>query len=220
MAFRFTVAVLAFMVSGVAFSAVTVTAPEEIKVIAVNGQEVSNGFLRKNNQYKIDAGENTIHVRYTEFFQHADNSHDILKSGVVAVKTPALIDGAIYHLALIQAPQDFDEAQKYKDQPIIGLYDQKNTLLVQQAGAKTNQKNWLGENLFSDSATDLTKNKVVVPVNQPAPIYTSAINTNKSVSFSTNSNTAFSDQQLIQLWQKSSKQDRQKFMSWLAEQTN
>ena len=53
MAFRFTVAVLAFMVSGVAFSAVTITAPEEIKVIAVNGQEVSSGFLRKNNQYKI-----------------------------------------------------------------------------------------------------------------------------------------------------------------------
>lgn len=207
MALKFPIVGLALMFSGATFSAVTVTAPEKIKVVAVNGQEVSNGFLIKNNQYKIDAGENTINVRYTEFFQHADNSHDILKSSMVSVKTPVLKDGETYHLQLIQAPKDFDEAEKYKDQPIIGLYDQKNKLLVQQSGVKTDQKNWFTETLFNGADSDLTKNKVTASAGQPSAIYTSEVNTS-------------SEQQLIQLWKNSSQQERQKFMSWLATQAH
>ena len=133
---RITAAVVALLGSTSAFSAVTLTVPEEIKIIAVNDQEVRSGLLRSDQTYKLDAGTNAISVRYTEFFQHNDNSHDILKSGVVTVKTPELKDGEAYKLALINAPKNFDEAKKYKDQPIIGLYDAKNQLLVQQAGAK------------------------------------------------------------------------------------
>lgn len=217
MALRLTAAIAAMMVSSAAFSAVTVTAPEEIKIVAVNDQEVSAGLLRSNQQYKLDAGENTISVRYTEFFQHADNSHDILRSGIVTVKTPVLKDGESYRLALIDAPKDFDVAQKYKDQPIIGLYDQKKQLLVKQAGAKAEQKAWFSTGAFGSSSVDLTKTKTAAPANQPAPVYAQAVSVSGAEA-SVRAGTA--DQQLVQLWQKSSKQERQKFMSWLAEQAN
>ena len=193
-----------FLFSTPVFSAVTVTVPEEIKIVAVNDQEVNSGLLRSNQTYSLDAGVNAISVRYNEFFQHSDNSHDILKSGVVTVKTPSLKDGETYRLALIQAPKDFDAAQKYKDQPIIGLYDAKNQLLVQQTGAKDAAKPWFGNRVLTKKV-DLTT-QAATPVNQPAAVYIQSADQN--------------DQKLIQLWQKASKAERQKFMTWLAEQTN
>ena len=193
-----------FLFSTPVFSAVTVTVPEEIKIVAVNDQEVNSGLLRSNQTYSLDAGVNAISVRYNEFFQHSDNSHDILKSGVVTVKTPSLKDGETYRLALIQAPKDFDAAQKYKDQPIIGLYDAKNQLLVQQAGTKDAAKPWFGNRVLTKKL-DMTT-QVATPVHQPAAVYTQSADHN--------------DQQLIQLWQKASKAERQKFMTWLAEQAN
>ena len=204
MGLRIAATAAVFLFSTSVFSAVTVTVPEEIKIIAVNDQEVNSGLLRSNQTYSLDAGINAISVRYNEFFQHSDNSHDILKSGVVTVKTPSLKDGETYRLALIQAPKDFDAAQKYKNQPIIGLYDAKNQLLVQQTGAKFAAKPWFGNRVLTKKL-DMTT-QVATPVHQPAAVYTQSADQN--------------DQQLIQLWQKASKAERQKFMTWLAEQAN
>ncbi|MCO8113746.1 DUF2057 domain-containing protein [Acinetobacter lwoffii] len=204
MGLRIAATAAVFLFSTPVFSAVTVTVPEEIKIVAVNDQEVNSGLLRSNQTYSLDAGVNAISVRYNEFFQHSDNSHDILKSGVVTVKTPSLKDGETYRLALIQAPKDFDAAQKYKDQPIIGLYDAKNQLLVQQTGAKDAAKPWFGNRVLTKKV-DMTT-QAATAVNQPAAIYTQSAEQN--------------DQQLIQLWQKASKAERQKFMTWLAEQAN
>ena len=204
MGLRIAATAAVFLFSTPVFSAVTVTVPEEIKIVAVNDQEVKSGLLRSNQTYSLDAGVNAISVRYNEFFQHSDNSHDILKSGVVTVKTPSLKDGETYRLALIQAPKDFDAAQKYKNQPIIGLYDAKNQLLVQQTGAKDAAKPWFGNRVLTKKL-DMTT-QVATPVHQPAAVYTQSADQN--------------DQQLIQLWQKASKAERQKFMTWLAEQAN
>ena len=204
MGLRIAATAAVFLFSTPVFSAVTVTVPEEIKIVAVNDQEVKSGLLRSNQTYSLDAGVNAISVRYNEFFQHSDNSHDILKSGVVTVKTPSLKDGETYRLALIQAPKDFDAAQKYKNQPIIGLYDAKNQLLVQQTSAKDAAKPWFGNRVLTKKL-DMTT-QVATPVHQPAAVYTQSADQN--------------DQQLIQLWQKASKAERQKFMTWLAEQAN
>lgn len=225
MALRLTFAAVVFMISDSAFSAVTITAPEEIKIVALNDQEVNTGLFRSdNNQYKVDNGESLISVRYTQYFGHLNGEHDIVKSGVVTLKTPSLKDGENYRLDLINAPASFEAAKKYAEQPIIALVDKNKQLLVQQTGANTEQKPWLGQDIFA-KATDLMQKKSV-PLNQPAPVYTQAAvvsgatspaSLNSSVS--THSvNTA--DQQLIQLWKNANKAERQKFMAWLAEQAN
>lgn len=225
MALRLTFAAAALMISGTAFSAVMITAPEEIKILAVNDQEVNTGLFRSaNNQYKVDAGESSISVRYTQYFEHLNGEHDIVKSGVVTLKTPSLKDGENYRLDLVNAPASFEAAKKYAEQPIIALVDKNKQLLVQQTGANTEQKPWLGQGIFA-KATDLTQKKST-PANQPAPVYTGAAvisgvtspaSSNSSVSiYSTNT----ADQQLIQLWKDANKVERQKFMSWVAEQAN
>ena len=61
-------------------------------------------------------------------------------------------------------------------------------------------------------------------VNQPAPVY-AANATSMAVAAplaitTTNGAAKTTDQQLAELWQKASKAERQKFMAWLAGQTN
>lgn len=226
MTLRLTVAAAALLVTSASFAAVTLTVPEEIKIVSVNDQEVSGGLFRSTEKYSLNAGENVINVRYSEFFQHSDNSHDILKSGIASIQTPKLVDGQEYRLALIHPPKNFDSAQKYKDQPIFGLYNKSNQLLVQQIGAKQEQKAIFSNGIFGNSI-DLTK-KTTIPANQPAPIYTEAATIKSakgqseqvlSVASNSMANSG-ADQQLIQIWQKANKAERQKFMSWLAEQAN
>lgn len=215
MVIRSIFAITLILASVTTFSAVTITAPEEIKILAVNDQEVNTGLFRaKNNQYKVDAGKNNLSVRYNQYFEHLNGEHDIVKSGVITLTTPLLKDGESYALNLVNAPTNYETAKKYAEQPVIALFDQNKKILVQQTGANTQQKPWLSQSLFG-KVTDLTQKKSI-PLNQPAPVYsqTSVTESVEDHSIST------TDQQLIQLWKKSSKIERQKFMNWLGEQSN
>lgn len=221
MAFKLGVAAIALMASSSAFSAVTISVPEEIKLLAVNDQEIRSGLFSSAQQVKVNAGENVINLRYQQYFEHHNGAHDILKSGVITLKTPILQDGENYRLALVNPPKDFDAAKEFKDQPSIGLYNQKNQLLVQQTGAKASSTGWLIGSL-RNKTVDATQNSATV--NQPAAVYTAAAvlpsEKTTSVTLHTQKQTQGKEQQLIQLWQQASKAERQKFMSWLAEQAN
>ena len=188
------------------YAAVNLSLPEELKMVAVNEQEVSSSLLRSNQNYQLDSGENSISVRYQEYFQHWDNSHDILKSGVVTIKTPNLIDGQHYRIALINAPKNFEDAQKYKDQPQIGLYDSKNQLLAQQSGLQDAKKPLFSITGFGKSV-DLTTKKTEAAV---TPIV---------VNKESSKNIISTDVALIELWKKANQEERQKFMSWLGSQS-
>lgn len=218
MALRLTFAAAALMVSGSVFSAVTVTAPEEIKILAVNDQEVNTGLFRsENNAYKLDAGSSSISLRYIQYFEHMSGEHDIVKSGVVTLKTPNLQDNQTYQLALVNAPKTFEDAKKYAEQPTVALYDQKQQILVQQTGANTEQKPWLSRSMFG-GAVDLTQKNVKAPVNQPPAVYAAPQVTAQTAQLSTQASAV--DKQLIELWKKADKTERQKFMSWVAAQAN
>lgn len=221
MAFKLGVAAIALMASSSAFSAVTISVPEEIKLLAVNDQEIRSGLFSSAQQVKVNAGENVINLRYQQYFEHHNGAHDILKSGVITLKTPILQDGENYRLALVNPPKDFDAAKEFKDQPSVGLYNQKNQLLVQQTGAKASSTGWLIGSL-RNKTVDTTQNSATV--NQPAAVYTAAAvlpsEKTTSVTLHTQKQTQGKEQQLIQLWQQASKAERQKFMSWLAEQVN
>ena len=221
MAFKLGVAAIALMACSSAFSAVTISVPEEIKLLTVNDQEIRSGLFSSAQQVKVNAGENVINLRYQQYFEHHNGAHDILKSGVITLKTPILQDGENYRLALVNPPKDFDAAKEFKDQPSVGLYNQKNQLLVQQTGAKVSSTGWLIGSL-RNKTVDVTQNSTTV--NQPAAVYTAAAvlpsEKTTSVTLHTQKQTQGKEQQLIQLWQQASKAERQKFMSWLAEQVN
>jgi uncharacterized protein YccT (UPF0319 family) len=71
---------------------------------------------------------------------------------------------------------------------------------------------------------DLTQKNKNNVVNQPAPVYAASTTNVAPVAVTAttavSSNIKTTDQQLVDLWQKASKAERQKFMAWLAGQTN
>ena len=225
MSLRVGVAAFGLLLSSSVFSAVTITAPEEIVILAVNGQEVNNGLIpSKKNNYQVDPGNLTVNVRYREYFEHLNGEHDIVKSGVVTIQTADLKDNQTYNLALVNAPKDFSEAKKFAEQPTVALYDQSKKLVVQQTGANNEAQPWFSGNSLLARTLDLTQKNKNNVVNQPAPVY--AASTTNVAPVAVTATTAVSgnikttDQQLVDLWQKASKAERQKFMAWLAGQTN
>lgn len=228
MSLRVGVAAFGLLLSSSVFSAVTITAPEEIVILAVNGQEVNSGLIpSKKNNYQVDPGSLTVNVRYREYFEHLNGEHDIVKSGVVTIQAPDLQDNQSYTLGLVNAPKNFDAAKKYADQPTVALYDQNKKLVVQQTGANNEAQPWFtGSNLLSRTL-DLTQKNKNNAANQPAPVYAGATTAQVIATAPVAVTTAApvgtaktTDQQLAELWQKASKTERQKFMAWLAGQTN
>ena len=225
MSLRVGVAAFGLLLSSSVFSAVTITAPEEIVILAVNGQEVNNGLIpSKKNNYQVDPGNLTVNVRYREYFEHLNGEHDIVKSGVVTIQTTDLKDNQTYNLGLVNAPKDFSQAKKFAEQPTVALYDQSKKLVVQQTGANNEAQPWFSGNSLLARTLDLTQKNKNNVVNQPAPVY--AASTTNVAPVAVTATTAVSgnikttDQQLVELWQKASKAERQKFMAWLAGQTN
>ena len=225
MSLRVGVAAFGLLLSSSVFSAVTITAPEEILILAVNGQEVNNGLIpSKKNNYQVDPGNLTVNVRYREYFEHLNGEHDIVKSGVVTIQTTDLKDNQTYNLALVNAPKDFSQAKKFAEQPTVALYDQSKKLVVQQTGANNEAQPWFSGNSLLARTLDLTQKNKNNVVNQPAPVYAASTTNVAPVAVTATTvvsgNIKTTDQQLVELWQKASKAERQKFMAWLAGQTN
>ena len=225
MSLRVGVAAFGLLLSSSVFSAVTITAPEEIVILAVNGQEVNNGLIpSKKNNYQVDPGNLTVNVRYREYFEHLNGEHDIVKSGVVTIQAADLKDNQTYNLALVNAPKDFSQAKKFAEQPTVALYDQSKKLVVQQTGVNNEAQPWFSGNSLLARTLDLTQKNKNNVVNQPAPVYAASTTNVAPVAVTAttavSSNIKTTDQQLVDLWQKASKAERQKFMAWLAGQTN
>lgn len=215
---RFSAFVMLFMVTSPLFAAITLTTPEEIKVAAINGQELNTGLFSSNkNAQQLKVGENIVSVRYTQYFEENRNigTHEIVRSNIVNIKTPLLEDNQNYYLAVIDLPKDANTAREYAKAPIFGLYNSQNQLLAKQQGAKSSNLG-IVSNLFVDGDSS---NKYSVNT-QPLAEYTAQAKMKPEVSTTSNHINSLKDedQQLIQIWKKATKAEKQKFMTWLAEQ--
>ena len=209
------------------YAASTITAPDEIVIVCINDQAIKSSLLKKSKEYKVNPGALSLSVRYQAYFEDNLNRHDIVKSDVLRLDVPQIQDNQRYVLKLINAPKDHDDAKKYAEQPMIALFDQNNQQVVQELKMSNQPRNSILGGLFSDSV-DLTQaaptNNSSVAIRQTAKTQSSTgaqpVNTQIAVKQASTqlANVKSVDQHMIQLWQNASKAERQKFMTWLAEQ--
>ena len=212
--------VLSLMVVAMATSAqaaVTLVTPEEIPVLALDQQEVNGSFFRSNKTtYKLDPGTHEIAVRYEQLFNLTNGDHDVLKSAVVSERAN-LEDNKTYRISLVNPPKNYDVAKDYVKQPVIAVLDEQGKVIAQQQGLDNAPKPMLGSSFFNrvmdfrnkpemqkDLTTSQTDNN-----NQ-------AITSNAKASTTTaGSATTGNLEQLKQLWQNASKQEREQFMQFI-----
>ena len=209
------------------YAASTITAPDDIVIVGINDQAIKSSLLKKSKEYKVNPGTLSLSVRYQAYFEDNLNRHDIVKSDVLRLDVPQIQDNQRYVLKLINAPKDHDDAKKYAEQPMIALFDQNNQQVVQESKMSNQPRNSILGGLFSDSV-DLTQaaptNNSSVAIRQTAKTQSSTgaqpVNTQIAVKQASTqlANVKSVDQHMIQLWQNASKAERQKFMTWLAEQ--
>lgn len=206
-----------------AFAAVTLTTPEEVVIVALDDQEVRSGLLRNaKSNYQLDAGNHSISVKYEQIFYHPSGEHDVLRSNVVTLNNVTLQDGMQYRLGLVNEPKNFEQGEKFAQQPTIGLFNSQGQLVAQQTGVNSQPKSWFGSRLLG-SRYDLRQPSTRTSSKDTQAVQDSILTTDhNTTSVSTNQTTSVStnavDQQLIELWKKASPQERQKFTAWLGGQ--
>lgn len=214
---KLTTLFLGLIAHGSVFAAATISAPEEIIVVALNGQTVKSGLFKGKKQFKVEAGQVNLNVRYQEYFEMHNGRFDIIKSDVVNIRVPELKDNQNYSLALVNPPKDEEEGKKFAQSPQIAIYDQNKKLVqIQQQSTVQNESPSILGGLFSkddnSSRVYSTQEQSSTPTSSISSKVEQPIRTKTTVQSGT------SEQELIKIWQQSSKSDRQKFLSWLAEQ--
>lgn len=209
-------------------AASTITVPEEIVVVSINDQAIKSSFLKNTKEYKVNPGPTLLNVRYQDYFEYGLTQHDIVKSNLVQIQVPQLEDNQRYVLKLVNPPKNHDEAKVFSQQPNIELINQNNQKVPQHLSTAVQSKSSLFGGLFGQSQ-DLTQSASVVQfkqsenrsqqnvTNELSRSNPKAVENTKATD-SIKNNGYTNDQKLIDLWQGASKLERQKFMSWLAEQ--
>ncbi len=186
-------------------AAVTLLAPEEIPVLALDQQEVAGSlFWSSKTTYKLDSGSHEIAVRYEQLFDQNNGDHDVLKSSIVSLKAE-LQDNKTYRLTLVNPPKDYDDAKQYVKQPIIAIVDEQGNTVAQQQALDNAPKPLLGSSLLKRVLDFRSNNGQKDLTRTGTDASTASTTTVNAVKGST-------VEQLKQLWQSASEQERQQFM--------
>lgn len=206
------------------YAASIITSPEEIVVLSINDQTIKPGFLKTQKKYTVNPGATSLSVRYQEHFEDGIGHHDIVKSDIVKIQLPALSDQQQYALKLVHPPQNYDDARKFAEQPVIEVVDHKGQKITQKLSISTEPKVSLIDGLLGRSVDvrnaqgSANKNDMTSTPEHFKMDSSVSTSSNSSVPEAAVSTSSSEDQQLIDVWKKASKAERQKFMSWLGEQ--
>lgn len=116
---------------------------DNIKVTAVNGQEVHRGALQPlQREFKLEAGRHVVTARYDRIFDLTRGDHDYLKSGNITV-TADLQDNQTYQLVMPNQPNNYSAAKEYVKSPTLavahnGQVIAQESIVEDRTGAKFN----------------------------------------------------------------------------------
>lgn len=213
------IASLLSLASVTSFADVKIISPEELQVVAIDEQDIKHGLLKAvSHEYKVDAGQHHIYVRYAEFFDaQSGEEHQIIKSDVGLFTTPVLNDGETYRLALAQKPKTLYEAQKIAEKPTIILYNSQNQIVAQHTFEKAT-KSLFGAGGALTRTYDLTKAKVKLSLPASSKTDSHATPSKKTTLASRVISEDSQRNGLIKQWEKASDAEKQVFLLWLQNQ--
>ncbi len=115
-------------VSILAHADVTLEVDDNIKVTAINGQELTQSIFQPlTKQFTLQPGQHVITAKYDRLYNLPRDEHDYLRSNNISVAAD-LADNQTYRLTMLGQPEDYKAAKQYAQKPILAV--QQNTTVI------------------------------------------------------------------------------------------
>ena len=201
------------MFAGVsAQAAVTLLVDDNIKVTAVNGQEVKQGLFQPlTKELTLEPGRHVVTAKYDRLYELSGDNHDYLRSGNISVAAQ-LEDNQTYRLTMPGQPEAYREAKKYAEQPTLAI-ERDNQVIAQQESINE------GGGLFSGISSKIGGmfgGSNAQAANQQAIAALETANTSTAPTAVNPNNTSTLDK-FMQLWLQATPDEREKIRQWIQE---
>lgn len=191
-----------------ALAQVQLNVDDNIKVTAINGQEIKHGALQPlKRNFTLDAGRHVITARYDRLFDLPRGEHDYLKSGNVTI-TVDLADNQTYQLTMPNQPNNYRDAKEYAKAPALAITQNGKVLVSEQkvearTGVLSSLSNSLGGLFGGDDAVNANQ-RAIASLNSPV---TPTAPTVKAPQDNLDN--------FMQLWLDASPEEREKIRQWV-----
>ena len=210
-------------------AAVTLNVDDNIKVTAVNGQELKQSvFQPLTKQLTLQPGQHVITAKYDRLYNLPRDEHDYLRSGNISVAAN-LVDNQTYRLSMPGQPEDYAAAKAYAEKPTLAV-QQNNTVVASQQSIGSRDSgifSGFGKALggvFGGGNAQMQNQQAIAALGQPTvavPTNTNAAivsaNTSSVTSAMSPANAAQSSSTLdsfMQLWLQATPAEREKMRQW------
>lgn len=202
-------------VSMLSHAAVTLLVDDNIKVTAINGQELKQSvFQPLTKEFTLQPGKHVITAKYDRLYNLRRDEHDYLRSGNVSVAAE-MMDNQTYRLTMPNQPEDYAAAKEYAEKPTLAV-QQGNTVIASQqsvssgGGLFSGLGNALGGVFSGGGDAQLQNQRAIAALDQPPT-------TNQTVVTQTSSTvtSASTLDQFMQLWLKATPTEREKIRQWI-----
>ncbi|MFC0819465.1 DUF2057 domain-containing protein [Moraxella marmotae] len=197
------------LLSTAAAAQVQLNIDENIKVTAINGQEVRHGLLQPlQKSFTLQPGRHVITARYDRLFELRNNEHDYLKSNNITV-TADLADNQSYQLTMPNQPNNYTAAKEYAKAPTLAVLH-NGTVIAEQSdtdsrtGVLTGITNAIG-GIFGRGDSAVTANQKAI----------AAINADQQPSTAPAARTGDNLDGFMKLWLNASDEEREKIRQWV-----
>ena len=196
-----------------AHAEVTLSVDDNIKVTAINGQQVnSSPFQSLKKSFNLQPGKHVITAKYDRLYDLRNDEHDYLRSGNVTV-TAEMQDNQTYRLAMPGQPEKYEEAKKYAKAPTLAVM--KGSQVVSKSTGVSEEGSLFSSitSLFGSNDAQMENQKAIAAINADGKSSSS----NAIAPVSTNSNSAQADtlDRFMQLWLQATPDEREKIRQWI-----
>ncbi|WP_435980691.1 DUF2057 family protein [Psychrobacter sp. DM4] len=169
---------------------VTLLVDDNIKVTAINGQEVKQSIFQPPiKSFTLQPGQHAVTAKYDRLYKLPRDEHDYLRSGNVSI-TANLADNQTYRLTMPNQPENYEAAKEYAERPTLAI-QQNNTIVASQQSMGGNQGGMfsgigkaLGGVFGGSGDAELQNQRAIAAIGQSssAPVVASRNNANTNTS--------------------------------------
>lgn len=196
-----------------AHAEVTLSVDDNIKVTAINGQQVnSSPFQSLKKSFNLQPGKHVITAKYDRLYDLRNDEHDYLRSGNVTV-TAEMQDNQTYRLAMPGQPEKYEEAKKYAKAPTLAVM--KGSQVVSKSTGVSEEGGLFSSitSLFGSNDAQMENQKAIAAINADGK--SSSSNAIAPVSTNSNSTQADTLDRFMQLWLQATPDEREKIRQWI-----